>query len=93
MKMKKSTPVIIALALMMVLASCKTPSENPASSSGNKPEGSDSVVTTVPGGDSTTTPLLPSPIIFSLRSPRVTSAIFSATRANGKAREASGIRL
>lgn len=59
--MKKSTPVIIALALMMVLASCKTPSENPASSSGNKPEGSDSVVTTVPGGDSTTTPSTPEP--------------------------------
>lgn len=61
MKMKKSTPVIIALALMMVLASCKTPSENPASSSGNKPEGSGSVVTTVPGGDSTTTPPAPEP--------------------------------
>ena len=59
--MKKSTPVIIALALMMVLASCKTPSEKPASSSGNKPEGSDSVVTTVPGGDSTTPPPAPEP--------------------------------
>lgn len=59
--MKKSTPIIIALALLMTLASCKTPNENPASTSGNKPGESSSTVTTVPGGENTTNTPSPEP--------------------------------